>query len=269
MLGGAALALAYYVIIRHSAMRRVAMRFVLLSVVALTASSLVIWLLGKLGVHIIPNAAGPYSLITTIKEPILGSIFAGLGVLTNFGANPMYDAAVFRAMPGLLRSRLLTYGGLGFVVNGIILLVATRAAYVTTFKKANKEKKQHDLASDTPLVVSRLLVFTSLAAIGAFIVTKHYYVVDARYLQIILFTLFICLATYARPFTLNAKNAMGIRILCMIAIIFGLVFTATTYRSSQRALQRTEQRNQLVAEALTHYRVKLLVGDYWRVFEPR
>jgi LmbE family N-acetylglucosaminyl deacetylase len=106
---------------------------------------------------------------------------------------------------------------------------------------------------------------SSLVALISFVATNHYYAVDARYLTIILFAVFIALASYTRAKNWHPVILAGVGLVIVIGIIFGLFGATRNYNDDKIVLASQNDRNLQVAQALAQHHVDVLVGDYWRV----
>ncbi|HSX23952.1 MAG TPA: PIG-L family deacetylase, partial [Candidatus Saccharimonadales bacterium] len=263
-LGGAAMAMVVYTLRSRWVMVRQTARWLLAGLLAAAASAAIIWLINISGLtHIAGKLdSGPYGLIHTSRALALGCIFGALGLLTNFGANPAFDAAVLRKIPELAAHRLLTVSGVTYLINFTIF---ARGAYaVIRLLVASLLPRKHKL--DNPTKLSLLMFWSSLAAAGAFVVTDHYYVVDTRYLSIIPFTVFIAAATYLRSKPLvREKIWLGAGTLITIGIVAGGFTVIRTNRADVTALSDLSGRNNLIVQSVRNHPVDVLVGDYWRV----
>lgn len=215
--------------------------------------------------HIVrDNGAGPYALVHGTKELALGTIYAIGSVFTNFGANPAYDARTVQQIPVRASHHLLSVGGLSYGFNTILLLIGLYACcrLMVASLTSNKTKV---LKQNRPFKLSIALIWSSLAAGAAFIVTNHYYVVDARYLTITMFAVIISAATYfgskrVRPVPVVLVG--GAITLGMVASVYACVHN---FGAEQAALQDITARNTRVTQVLASHSVDVLVGDYWRV----
>jgi putative flippase GtrA/LmbE family N-acetylglucosaminyl deacetylase len=267
-LGGSVLALAFYALRRQGLQLQLAFRWLLATGTAAILGLALLLIAEHLGlIHLSGGSAGaPYGIVHSLKDGWLGVVYAALGLLTNLGANPVFDVTVIRQLPHVLVRRftvqLLPYvASLAVSCFGIYALVR-----VVWMRKQVKAKSKRPLQPDTPQLLSGQLLFSSLAALGAFIVTNHYYAVDARYLTISLFAVFVGLATYTRDRPLpRPRQIAGFAALMAGLLVIGVTVTLGTYHAGQRALASIEQRNQLVAQALQTHPTETLVGDYWRV----
>jgi LmbE family N-acetylglucosaminyl deacetylase len=117
--------------------------------------------------------------------------------------------------------------------------------------------------------MSALLIWSLVAATLIFIVAGHYYAVDARYLGLLPFTIFIALATFLRQRNWRPELIAGAGLVLFISILLGLFGANRLYGADQAALRNINHRNNLVAEAVRAHRSQLLVGDYWRVLPAK
>jgi len=268
-LGGAILALLVYVFVKRWDQVTLAMNWLIASTIATVAATLTLWLVNSKGwIHITSQAgAGPYSLLHSGKDLVLASIYAVMGLFTNFGANPAYDATVAKHIPHQALSRLLSLGGSAFIINGLLLIAGLYAVYklfIPTLRQAaSKNKHKPELSKARQLSI--LLVWTTIAAFGVFVVSSHYYAVDARYLTIALFTVFVAAATFTRSKQQPAAYIVLAGCVIAVGILLGLSSAYKTYYDSSQALSSTNDRNTLVAQALERHPVTTLLGDYWRV----
>lgn len=207
--------------------------------------------------------SGPYGLVHSGKDAAIGSVYAVLGVLTNFGANPAFEATVIKNIPAQAAAHTLSLAGLAYLIN---MLVVAGGLY-TVFQLARAAclpKKYKKIKPAPKLQLSVMLVCTTAAALGIFILSNHYYPVDARYLGISLFTLFICAATYASYKKWQPHKVVAVGAVLCIGIIAGSVGAAGMYAKDARAIEPTAARNALVASALANHPVNVLAADYWR-----
>ena len=268
-IGGACIALACYVFTRRWKLAQLSVKWFLASLFALAGAGLTTYLITKVGLtHISNQSSAIYGVVKDVNGLLKGAIFAILGLATNFGANPAYDATIFRNAPSIATKRLLSVGGFSFVVNVLVMLAALTAAarlLIASLMSGSKHSFHEDRASS----LSLMLLWSSLAAIGAFVVTSHYYVVDARYLTICLFALFISLATYCRQKVWSKQRMVVLGGVLLLSVGLGTVFAVQTYQKQEAALKETDDRNSLVAQALSHHPVSTLAGDYWRVIPTK
>jgi len=267
--GGALIALAAYVFTRRWKLAQLSVKWLIAGIIASVIASVSIWLITGIGLtHISSQSSAIYGLIKDVRGLVKGLVYAAYGLATNFGANPAYDATIFRQAPTIALKRLFSVGGLSFIVNGVVMLFALIAAtklLVGSLLPGSKHPFHQDKASS----LSLLLLWSSLAAVGAFVMTSHAYLVDARYLTICLFALFVSLATYCRKKEWPRQRMVVLGGILLLSVGLGVVFAVQTYQKQQAALKETNDRNSLVAQALSHHPVNTLLGDYWRVIPTK
>jgi len=265
-LGGAILAFVVYRLRRSDNLARLSFKWLKVVVIALLAALIGAWLIDLSGyAHFSgQSGVGPFGLDHGPKNIVLGSLYATLGLLTNFGANPAYDSVIVRHIPGQIHARLAGIGSVGFIINAAILAIAMLAVWrVLAAGIKNAADKKIEL--DKPTQLATALIWSSVAAFAAFIVTNHYYAVDARYLTIAMFTGFISIAVYLRTKNWSPRQLIFAGAVITLGIVFGLAFSLRTYNANKTALHTTDERNLRVAAVIAHHHIDTLVGDYWRV----
>jgi LmbE family N-acetylglucosaminyl deacetylase len=266
--GGALLALVAYALSLGWKLVSLSVNWLVGGIVAGAGATGILWLLqaGK-ATHIIGQASGgtgPYALAHSAHDVALGLIYAILGLLTNFGANPAYDTTIVRHIPHQAYARLAGLGGPGFVVNAIILVFGVFAAW-RIMRAALKRNKGRSGKLDDAAKLSIMLVWSTLAAIGVFVATSHYYAVDARYLGIALFAVFVSAATFARKQKWRPETIVACGVIILIGIAFGLMAAGRSYANDRSAMADINERDKLITQVLARHPVQVLVGDYWRV----
>lgn len=268
-LGGAGLAVVAYVFMRRWKFAQLAVKWVIGSVFAAGLAAVIIKAINASHLtHISTQLVGSYGLIDNASTLTKAVVYAGLGILTNFGANPAYDGVIARQIPHLALTRLLSIGGLSFVVNIVIALAGAFMAATMLFASLRR-RRNPSFEPTQANTLSLWLIWSSLAAIGAFIASSHDYVVDARYLSIVVFALFITAATYGRQKQWSAKHMVTVGSVIMASIFLGTIFSVQTYHGQAAALKEIDNRNSLVAQALSYHKTDTLVGDYWRVLPTK
>jgi LmbE family N-acetylglucosaminyl deacetylase len=266
-LGGALLALVVYALRKGWNLVSLSVNWVLGSVVSAIAAIGILWVISSHGItHIVGlSGAGPYGLVHNLHDLLLGILYGLLGIATNFGANPAFDNPIVRDIPHNALSRLSGVSGLSFLVNlGILLLGVFAAWQLIRLSLAHNKDKEVKLDSSARLSIT--LVWTALATFLIFIFSSHYYAVDARYLTICLFALFIALTVYGRGRRRwSTKIVVMAGLVILISIILGSITTLRTYNGDKAALAPVVARDNLVLAALKQHPAKTLVGDYWRV----
>lgn len=270
-LGGAALGCLASILFSHRKLLRHSLWwFTMCGLATLTAGG-IIWVLDGSGVTTIlgqsssSGGSGPYDLVLNMRNIALGSFYAIGGLFTNLGANPAYDATVLRNVPSVAWHRLLSVAGPAYLVNiGVLLAGLIAAGHLGHSVFGSTRRK---LAYSRLQLVSLTLIWSALAATAAFILTSHEYAVDARYLGIWLFTIFVCLATYSKTKIWPQRWIIGVGLTLLVAIACGCFGAIERYQAESAALAQVAARNDKVVQALSHHGSdKLtLVGDYWRV----
>jgi LmbE family N-acetylglucosaminyl deacetylase len=275
--GGALLAIIFYALIRKWSLVKLTAMWLVVGTVGAVLAIGVLWLVNASGVtHIADGTAlGPYGLGHTVKEFALGTIHLILSLLTIIGANPASDTRLLATLPGQMATSLLSPHAIGFVVNaaiGVIGLTAIGRVVFTSIQRDKVKKKKHAVkpSRDVASSVSILLIWSTVAACGAFVISNHYYPVDARYVGIVLFTLFISLATFVRTRRFRRPELILLAgAVILVAIFVNMGITQSRYAEEKGALSDTNTRNIHILEALKHHHVDALVGDYWRVFPAK
>jgi LmbE family N-acetylglucosaminyl deacetylase len=277
-IGGAAVSVVVYWLAKRKHLLQRAGPWLVATIVSTVLATGIIGLLNAAGVTHILNTPGaaPYAISLNPHNLVLGAFYAVAGIFTNFGGNPAFDATTLKGIPHIVFRHLYSPAGLAYITNAVIVVaglvaaghIGHRALSFKTFRVAvskGKRKKQHDSDLGRAYFVALALIWSSLAATAAFIVTSHAYIVDSRYVSIWLFTLFICLATYGRSRTWPLPRIAGVCGILVITIIGGSWGAFQNYYSEKNALSGVTARNHDVAQVLQQRKSTLLVGDYWRV----
>jgi LmbE family N-acetylglucosaminyl deacetylase len=261
-LGGSTFGLLAYALARRPTQVQLVARWLLAGIIATVAATLLLFVIDGRLTHLADAASvAPYSSAHDFKDFAKAIVYSIIGVVTNLGANPAFDTTTLKDMPVHALGNLLSFGGLAFLLNAAALAVGVWAALVVTLRTF---KRTHAVV-DTPAMLTVMLVWSTLAALAAFIFSVHYYPVDARYITIVVFALFVAGATWLRTVQISPRN---------IYIAGGIVAGATwlavpavfmAHHADTQAMATVNNRNELVAQALQHHPVSTLVGDYWRV----
>jgi LmbE family N-acetylglucosaminyl deacetylase len=211
------------------------------------------------------SSANPYQLVQNLKDVVLGVIYAISGLLTNLGANPAFDAITIRSFPHLLLERLFSLGGLAFVINLVIAVIGVAAISLLLWSSFKTKKRSKFISWDNWTFLTLWLIWTVVVAIILFIFTNHDYEVDARYLTICLFAVFMAIAVVGRRYKWPTKRWLSIGGILLIGIISGFISASRTFQDQNHAMAEDNNRDSLIIEALQHHSVSALVGDYWRV----
>lgn len=272
-LGGSLLALFLYGILRKRHLVAFPVNWFMVSAIGSGLSFGILWLVRTFVTHVVSaNEASPYDFIHTIHDFILGSVYAVLGLFTNFGANPAFDAIEIKQIPHQLVAHLLAPGGLVFIVNFAIACIGILACQ-RLIHGSLINKKYRKLGIDQPTQFTLALLWTTIVAVIIFITTNHYYPVDARYLTIALFALMTALAVFLRDSKVQKwilKHILPIGFILLIGISMGILSAVHIYEGEAAAMSAINIRNSSIAAAMRqHSSSQLLVGDYWRVMPAK
>ncbi|MDB5160560.1 MAG: hypothetical protein JWO99_823 [Candidatus Saccharibacteria bacterium] len=268
-LGGAGIMFVVYLIARRGELVKVALRWLVVTVASFIIATIFLWVMNIVGITHVVGDNTPYSLALTVKQIVLGSIFAFTGLLTNFGANPAFDIGVVKDIPKTFFGRLVSPIIIPVVINGLVFVAGAFSAIVIFAKslspaKQNKRsKKQPELS--VAALLSLTLIATSVVAVGIFIGTNHYYPVDSRYETIVFFALTISIMTYLRTKSLSKFSVNKVTVVLLVGIVIGSVWAFATYQQQTDALHSINVRNVKIADAIQSHKTNVLVGDYWRV----
>ncbi len=265
--GAALLALVTYAALRRWSLTTLVTRWLLAGMAASICAVGVIWGMQHSGLtHFADKgfAATPYGFSGHPKDLMLGGVYALLGLLTNFGANPASDTRLLHHVPSQVMHTLASPAGFVYVVNALIFLGGLYAVY-KLIKASITHHKELDGHFDTYGRLGLMLVWTSIVAILAYIVSRHYYPVDARYLTIALFAIALALGVAIKKHQVKAEWALVISAVLLIGVGSGLYAALQNYHADKAALRTYDKRNRRITQILGQHRVDVLVGDYWRV----
>ncbi|HUD06689.1 MAG TPA: PIG-L family deacetylase [Candidatus Saccharimonadales bacterium] len=211
--------------------------------------------------HIVgQSGVGPYGLIHNLRDFALGIIYGFLGLFTNLGANPAFAGTEIKTLPHSALSQLTSIGGYSYLVNLVIVVVGIYIVIKLTLSSLKLKTKP-----DTYLNLAIMLVWTTLASVALFVLSNHYYAVDARYLSIVTFTLFIAVAVVVRKAKLQPSKVVAIGGLVLISVLLGIFAVAKNINSQNQAFSTIKQRDASIIAAEKYNPTDVLVGDYWRV----
>lgn len=211
------------------------------------------------------DTASPYELAGP-RDMLVGISYAALGILTNLGMNPAPDTLILRDWPSAVLASFRGVPGithLAMAVSGIGLVVAGWRA-VRGHHRSNA-KKPYDSAQQ----LTWLLAGSSVAALASFIMTKHYYAGDGRYLSIIFFAAAVAVATLLRYKTLSRRFVRDWAALLLVALIPATLVAYASYTATTEAQQPVSARNKTILKILRQHPVDTVIGDYWRVLPIR
>lgn len=266
-IGGAVLSAATYLIAKRRNLLLVSLRWLVASIIGAIGATILLWAITAIGfIHTsTASGAGPYAIVHNIKDFVLGVVYGIAGIFTNFGANPAYDTRLAKDIPVQLIVGLFIPGGIGFLVTIAIAIYILTVVYrlftksITTETLIRKNHQQH------PLLLSLMLIWTSIVAVGVFVVSNHYYSVDSRYETIVLFAGFVSLATFIKQRKINLQTLVVIGSVCLIAILVAVFFVAHAFSAHKQATNDLSTQNTYITQVLKQHPVDTLVGDYWRV----
>ena len=265
-LGGSSLMLVVYSLVKGWRLVSRAARWFIGSVMAWLVMFGILQMLRVFGVTIAATSStGPYQFVASLKAVSLGIFYGITGIGTNFGANPAFDAPTISQMSRVALGRMGSLEGLGYLLNLLILCAAVSACGLLLHKSIRASRNEEATLFSHADRLAVALVCVGVALFGSFIVTNHYYFVDARYLAIFLFAGFIAIATYGRRVEFKKPLLLGISAAMILGIGLKTIHLPTEYRQFDKGLQATNLRNQKIADAIAAHKVDYLVGDYWRV----
>lgn len=208
------------------------------------------------------GSVNPYNLTTGFHSFELAIIYAVFALFTVFGANPATDTRLLHRVPDQVFHTLLSVSGITLIINITLLLAGLVAAGILLQQTTYRGRHE---PSDSQSSLSIMLLWSAIVAFGLFVGTSHYYPVDARYVGIALFALFVIGTTHIRRLELKSEYLLFAGLILLIGLVAGIPLVSKSYHSEMGALSPTESRNEIVAQLLQHRPVDVLLGDYWRV----
>jgi hypothetical protein len=269
-IGAALIAMVYYGFRNKLVLDNLVTKWLIVTIGGFVGSTIILWLIAAAHITRFSNQSiGPYGLVTSIHNALLAIFYSITGVLTNLGANPASSTTIIRSMPKSFIHSLFSPGIIGYIINILILILGLFIILKLTRNSLTERKNRwkKDKTPDYRLAV--MLAWTSLATIAAFIATNHAYSVDSRYLTIVLFTIFVAIASFSANKKLQPEVLVTIGIALIIAMLSGSTVAMSSYRADKQALSEVNGRNQTIAQALKAHKVDTLVGDYWRVIPTK
>ncbi|MDB5181745.1 MAG: hypothetical protein JWP13_508 [Candidatus Saccharibacteria bacterium] len=255
--GGLVWLIGYAGILRRKSEAPLIGRWLLMSGVAFTLANVVLLLLSWLDVTGIVNEsnASPFPLISSLGQLAQGLFYGIAALLTNFGANPIHGVTIIRDMPGALVDSVFSPTILPYLVNfGLLLFGLFAAVKVIAARHEDRESR---------LVV--LLAGALLTALAVFVLTDHHYPVDARYVAIELFALFVAMAAFLRGRHIRTKYIGIVSLVFLITLPLGMLRSWQEFRGGQQALMSQNEITNKVARILDTERIGRLIGNYWDV----
>lgn len=259
-------AMWYGVVLRKRAEAVRSVGWLLLVIVSIGGATVLLMALNKFGVTGIPTgeSASPFALISSVKQLALALLFGAGALLTNFGANPVHAVTVVRDLPGALAAELVRPSILAYAANFVVLLLSMYATIrlLLRHRRSAAELNGRNLQW---LRLSVLLVGAALVAAAVYVLTDHYYPVDARYLTISVFAAAVAAATYFSARQVKIRTIGALALLLVLALPFGVGRAFTEFHQSETAMAPRLLATARVAETMESHGVKRLVGDYWDV----
>jgi LmbE family N-acetylglucosaminyl deacetylase len=238
--------------------------WLLTSLVAGALGLAALWVIDAARVtQIVGQRGGSYMLVHGVKAVLLSVGYGLADLFTNFGANPAYDATMVHNLPSVLYHRLGSLSGVSYIINAVVLIYGLFIC--SRFLRAGLVKSRAAIKPSTSFRLTNMMIWVSLAAIGIFITTNHYYAVDSSYLTICLFAVFVALAAYSSKKRLQPGRLLSVAAILCLGMVAATPQLIHTQKSGQQALADIDTRNQLVAQSLQTHHIDTLVGDYWRV----
>jgi LmbE family N-acetylglucosaminyl deacetylase len=265
-LAGAMMAFVIYFCSARNQMVRLALKWGFVTVISILFAISALWLISRSNTANIVDSGSsrPYSLIQNQETLGKGLIFASSGIVTNFGANPVFNAIAAKNFSNQAMINIKSVGIVSFVTNICIMLVIAGCVILLIIKSFKKLKYVDSIDNSTKLSI--VLIWSTVAAILAFIIADHYYPVDARYLAISFFAGFVVLATVSRSVKIRPKLILVlVNAILLISISAGLIFCYQYYSKNISAVADISTRNIKIADFINNSPVDNLVGDYWRV----
>ncbi len=268
--GGALVGLVIYAAARNWAYVTLSLRWLVGTMMAWIGSGVILGFITLFHfTHLVnENGASPFALVSGVKNLVLGVSYAVLGLLTNVGGNPVYDSTQLAQLPGQLLHRAFSLSGIAHLLAAAMFIYAVRLSWrfvLPSLRNVGRRAAKRTTAGQ----LATLLILSTLAAIGVFVTTDHYYAVDSRYLAIIIFAAPIVAAVALRKRKLRAEYVAVLGLLLLGGAVIGVFAAQGSYSRQQAALRTTEARNGLVQQALNQHPVNVLVGDYWRVLPTK
>lgn len=257
-IGSALIVLAGYVgVLRRRYDLALAGRWLLMGVLAFGLANLLLLAITRLGLtNVIDEAsASPFALITSLKQLSEGLFFAASAVLTNFGANPVHYVVIVRDMPGELLRSLLSPTILAYVFNFAVLIAGLWAVANVVWTRT----------ADAATRLTVILTGSFIASVAVFVLTDHYYPVDARYIAIGLFTLFVALATYLRGRQFRTGYIMAVVAVLMLVLPLGMLRAWQEFSAGEKVMAVKNTITRAAAANLDKNGITRLLGGYWDV----
>jgi LmbE family N-acetylglucosaminyl deacetylase len=258
--GGAAISIFFFFIMRRRQALRIAFNWLLLSVLAIILSIATMRVLEALNITHFSGSAQPYAVTHSAVALGKGLLYAATNLTTNFGANPAFGSSFLRHFPVDAGKHLFSLAGPGLILNIVTMLIV----FVAVFKGMRQLLKKN-FPQDIAHILLTMMIAISATSLASFVATEHYFPVDGRYLTIVLFALFVVLTLELRKKHYKAHYYVYIGVLCVISMVLSAPTVQAIGRDEQAADHGFSARNSIIIEAIKNHNVDTLVGDYWRV----
>ena len=263
--GGAGMLLIVAVVARQRELTSLAIKWATITVAAALGAMALIGAINLSGTRV-SSANEPYALISSLHDVVLAIFYMVAGLVKNMGAWPGYDSLTIAGIPGATIENIRGSWAISYLLNISIVVFCIIA---TLYVIRSSFGKYRSATLSRAQLLSVMLLSSTIAACGLFTISKHYYVVDGRYVTIGLFSFYVSLATYMRTRHWSAKTLLRVGSIALIAIIAALPAVFQNYNSSLSAGHEMASRNKNIAEVLHQHKVTALVGDYWRVIPAK
>ena len=262
-LAGSAMGLVMYMSIKSRYYLKAYFRLIVGAITASVVAYYLLFMISRMGITNIQNSSGisPYAFTNSLYDFARAIVSAMFGSLTNLGANPAYSTVKMGDVVHDSIRNLASVAGVPILVNLCIFGLGLYAVY-SVVRPTLQHKKEHE---NTATLLTTTLALVTICSLVVFIGTKHYYVVDSRYLAIIFFTFFVGLATYISKRKYSLRFIYSVGLICAVSIMCGVFVVRSTTLTAQKALSTIDNRNNAVANVLRQHQVNVLLGDYWRV----
>lgn len=258
---GAALMTLVYGLAKKTNLRQIGVSWLGVSVIGALLSSLIVRFVNTANIATIGGLRSPYTFVHNVHDLGIGVIFSVSHLFTNFGANPAYSQTIVRNIPSSIYRNIFSFGALSLILNLTFLGFGLAAAWLLV--KESLTKKFAKL--NTTQVLGLSLISSAIVSTFAFVASQHYYAVDARYLQMTSFALFVAAAWRMKRVKLAADSLIVVGLLSVLGVVLSVVYIAHIHTQANQIEDYMSKRNQAIISVLKHHPVDAVVGDYWRV----
>ena len=234
---GAILAMIYYGLRNKSIQDNLVTKWLLVTIGSFFGSLILFWLINitKL-TTIIGQTVGSYSSNITAHKFASALHYMISSVLTNLGANPKLlgftssPLSNVKASPG---TSIVSY-----ILNFVILALGIFVIFLGVKNSHNNVSKQKSGDKNSRYVYRRLgiiISWTTLAALLVFIFTSHNLMLNASYLTILLFAVFVSISNYYVRKNLQPEYLVIIGTVLLIGMLLSIVPLNRQYQTDQKA----------------------------------